>query len=134
MFLLDANTISGVLKQASPGLQRHFQRVQSTELFVSSLVEAELRYGIAKRGLQGSRLGNAVDTFLANVIILPWTSSTATHFAQLRTDSEATGVTIDTVDLMIATHAKEQTLTLVTHDEALHQLKPWIKVADWIKR
>jgi tRNA(fMet)-specific endonuclease VapC len=131
MFLLDTNTISHWIRASNPTLQRHFDGVPLSDLVVSSIVEAELRYGIAKRGLEASRAGGLVDTFLSNVAILAWTSSTAKRFARLRTDSEAAGVTIATADLMIATHAYEHGITLVTQDRALFQLTPWIVVADW---
>ncbi len=99
---------------------------------MSSIVEAELRYGIIKGGLDETKLGRLVDVFLAKVDVLPWTKATAKAFAQLRTESEAKGVTVDTVDLMVATHAREnESLTLVTSDGALLRLKPWIKVVDW---
>ena len=104
------------------------------DLRISSIVEAELRYGLVKKGITKSKVGGLVDTFLTMVKILPWGSSTAQCFAQLRTDSEAKGITVETVDLMIATHAKEDSnLTLVTNDGTLLRLRTWIKVVDWTK-
>lgn len=104
------------------------------DLRISSIVEAELRYGLVKKGITKSKVGVLVDTFLRAVKILSWESSTARCFAQLRTDSEGKGITVETVDLMIATHAKEDSnLTLVTSDGALLRLKPWIEVVDWTK-
>jgi tRNA(fMet)-specific endonuclease VapC len=118
----------------NPALQRHFNQVALSDLRISAIVEAELRYGLVKKGITKSKVGVLVGTFLKTVKILPWESSTAQCFAQLRTDSEGRGITVDTVDLMIATHAKEDTnLTLVTNDAALLRLKPWIKVVDWTK-
>lgn len=104
------------------------------DLRISSIVEAELRWGLGKKGITKSKVGVLVDTFLRTVRILSWESSTAQCFAQLRTDSGARGITVDTVDLMIAAQAKEDgSLTLVTNDGALLRLKPWIKVVDWTK-
>jgi tRNA(fMet)-specific endonuclease VapC len=131
MFILDTNTVSKSLKGGSTNLQRRFRQAPPNSLFVSSIVAAELHYGIVKKGLEVSKIGRLVDMFLAKVEILPWTRLTAKFFAQLRTDSEAKGITVDMVDLMIATHAKEDGLTLVTNDAALLKLKPWIKVVDW---
>jgi tRNA(fMet)-specific endonuclease VapC len=108
--------------------------VALSDLRISAIVEAELRYGLVKKGITKSKVGVLVDTFLGVVQILPWESSTAQCFAQLRADSEAKGVTLDTVDLMVATHAKEdRNLTLVTNDGALLRLRPWIKVVDWTR-
>ena len=131
MFVLDTNTVSKWLKAPTPTLLGHFSKVARVDLSVPSIVEGELRYGLLKRGIEKTRFGILVDTFLKSVTVLPWTSATAECFAKLRTDSEAHGVTVDTVDLMIATHAKEEKLTLVTNDGALLLLRPWIKVVDW---
>jgi predicted nucleic acid-binding protein len=104
------------------------------DLRISSIVEAELHYGLVKKGIAKSKVGVLVDTFLTAVQTLPWESSTAQCFAQLRTDSEARDITIETVDLMIATHAEEDSnVTSVRNDKALPRLRPWIKVVDWTK-
>jgi len=132
MFLLDTNIVSESFKKANLAMQRRFEGVPSSDLFVSSIVEAELRYGVAKKRLEESRVGGLVNSFLNKVTILPWISSTAICFARLRTDSESSGISIATVDLMIAAHAKEHRLTLVTHDTNLLRLKPWLRVVDWV--
>ena len=132
MFLLDTNTISKWITSSNVTLERHFNQVLPSDLRVSAIVEAELRYGLVKAGITKSKLGVQMATFLSMIQILPWESTTAQSFAQLRAESEAKGVTVDMVDLMIATHAKEnKNLTLVTNDGALLKLKPWIKVVDW---
>ncbi len=131
MFSLATNTVSLLFKAPSSRLEQKFRAVPFSSLFVCSIVEAEIRYGIAKKRWEATKLSGVVDQFLSSVTILPWTSSTAKKFARLRTDAEATGVTIATVDLMIAAHAQEHDLTLVTHDGALLRLRPWLRVVDW---
>ncbi len=132
MFLLDTNTVSRWVKAPNAALVRRFNQVALSDLRVSAITEAELRHGLVKAGITKGRVGGLVDKLLFIAEILPWKSSTAQSFAQLRTESEAKGITVDIVDLMIATHAKEdKSLTLVTNDGALLKLKPWIKVADW---
>jgi tRNA(fMet)-specific endonuclease VapC len=131
VFLLDTNTVSLSFRAPTPALARRFQTAPPASLFLSSIVEAEIRYGIAKKREAGAKLARLFDLFLSKVTVLPWTSASAREFAQLRTASEAAGVTIATVDLMIATSAKEHDLTLVTHDGALFQLRPWLRVEDW---
>ena len=131
MFLFDTNTVSLLFRAPSSSLERKFKAAPPLSLFLSSIVEAEIRYGIAKKQLEGTKLARLFDQFLSKVIVLPWTSSTAKEFARLRTDSESTGVTLATVDLMIAASAKEHGLILVTHDRALFRLRRWIHVEDW---
>ena len=124
--------MSALFRAPSLTLQQRFKTAPPLSLFLSSIVEAEIRYGIAKKRLEGTKLARLFDQLLGKVTVLPWTSSTAKAFARLRTDSEATGVTLATVDLMIAASAKEHNFTLVTHDKALFQLQPWVRIEDWI--
>ena len=133
-FLLDANSIRYWVKTPNATLRRHFHQVALSDLRISAIVEAELRYGLVKKGITKSKVGVLVAAFLMTVQILPWECSTAQCFARLRTDSEAKGITVHIVDLMVATHAREDgDLTLVTNDGALLRLRPWIKVVDWTK-
>lgn len=131
MNLLDTNTVSMLFRAPSSSLEQKFKAAAPFSLFLSSIVEAEIRYGIAKKGWEGTRLAWLFEQLLSKLTVLPWASSTAKAFARLRTDSEATGVTLATVDLMIAASAKEHGFTLITHDKALFQLRPWIGVEDW---
>lgn len=131
MFLLDTNTVSLSFRAPSASLEQKFKAASPASLFLSAIVEAEIHYGIVKKRAEGARLARLFDLFLSKVTVLSWTSATAKEFAHLRTNAEAAGVTIATVDLMIAASAKEHDLILVTHDQALFQLSPWMRVENW---
>jgi len=70
MFLLDTNTISRWIKAPNAKLLGHFSRVPLSDLAVSPIVEAELRYGLAKKGIAKSKVGGLVDRFLSAFQIL----------------------------------------------------------------
>ncbi len=130
IFLPDTNTFSRLLRGPADGLRDQF-KAHSSSICMSVIVEAELRYSLAKKQLERSNFGKLVRQMIESFVVLRWTSATAQTFADLRSQSERQGITIATADMMIATQAKEMGYVLVTNDRALHQLSHWIAINDW---
>ncbi len=84
---------------------------------VSAVTEAELRYGVVKRG-RPQKLLALVEEFLIRVDVLPWTQAVAHAYGDLRAACETSGVTLAPLDMMIAAHAKAVGAILVTNDQA----------------
>lgn len=95
------------------------------------MTEAELRYGVAKRG-GAPGLKTRVDKFLRLVRVLPWTSDVVSY-ADLRVLREAAGVTLAPMDMLIAAHAKAVGATLVTSDAAFSFQPSGLILEDWSK-
>jgi len=131
LYLLDTNTVSYVLKGNIPEVRVHLARVPMAEVAVSVVTEAELRFGLARRP-HAKQLAIAVEEFLLRVTILPWDSSVAKAYAQLRADLERAGTPLGNLDMMIAAHALSANAVLVTHDRALQRIKR-PKSEDWTK-
>ena len=131
LFLPDTNTFSSLLRKPSDGLRNRFRQTPSSMICLSVIVEAELRYGVAKRQLEQTAFGKLIQQLISGFEKLSWTSSTASAFAYIRSQSERQGITIATADMMIAAQAKEMDYVLVTNDHALHRLNKWIEVEDW---
>ena len=94
-----------------------------------TVVEAELRYGMAKGG-SAQRLG-APEAFLSLVTILPFDSAAAKEYGLLRAVLERAGSRIGPNDLMIASIALANGLTLVTHNVAEFSRVPGLRIEDW---
>lgn len=116
-FLLDTNIVSYLLREQAPHLKAHFMATPIESMTVSSITEAELRYGIAKRP-GSAKLGLAVDRFLAGVSVSPWDSAAAAVYGPLRAAQERKGRPLSVEDLMIAAHVLSLGLVLVTSDQA----------------
>jgi len=130
-FLLDTNIASYLIKGTSPAAARKMARTAPAQLSVSSVTEAELRFGVARLP-QATRLNSLVEEFLLGVTILPWDSECARVYAKLRTHLEDDGLPMGGMDLMIAAHALALQLTLVTHDQAFSRIKH-LRVVDWTR-
>jgi len=125
--MLDTHAASALIRgNAHPVL---LAAMTEQRVCLSVITEAELRYGVRRRP-EANRLARAVDTFLQALPIVPWTSSTAATFAELRTRMEAHGVSLAAMDLLIATQAVAEGCTLITADRAFAHV-PGLRTFDW---
>lgn len=104
-YLLDTNIARHIIKGDIPRVRERLVAVPMHSVAVSAVTQAELQYGVAKRG-HPQGLATRVREFLARVTVLPWTADAATAYGELRAACEAGGVTLAPLDMMIAAHAK----------------------------
>ena len=129
LFMLDTNMASYIIRSADPVLRRNLVAVPAGRLVVSVLTEAELRFGVAKRG-NPDNLVLAVGAFLSRVDVRPWTSRAAEIYGSLRAGLEQAGTPLGALDMLIAAHALAEEAILVTHDRAFARI-PALQLADW---
>jgi tRNA(fMet)-specific endonuclease VapC len=130
-YLLDANTVSYVIKGNFPRVRERLLKVPMAEVGISVITEAELRFGLARRP-EASKLKIAVEEFLLRVEILPWDSEAAQHYARVRAALEDEGEPVGNLDLMIAAQALAAEAELVTHDRLFRRVKG-LRIEDWTK-
>jgi tRNA(fMet)-specific endonuclease VapC len=129
-YLLDTNIASHIIKGDIPLVRDRLAKIPLHELAVSVVTQAELLYGVAKRG---SRQGLAVRVaeFLVRVNVLSWTPDVARTYGEFRVSCEASGVTLAPLDMMIAAHAKAIGGVLVTRDRAFSFIGNDLQLQDW---
>jgi tRNA(fMet)-specific endonuclease VapC len=128
-YLLDTNTASFLIKGSFPRVREQLLRIPMTEIGISVVTEAELRFGVARLP-EAKRLKLAVEEFLIRVEILPWNSPAASCYAELRAALEEQGSPMGNLDMMIAAQALAAEVTLVTHDRVFKKV-PRLKIVDW---
>lgn len=138
-YLLDTNIASHIIKGDIPCVRERLVAVPMHSVAVSVVTQAELLYGVAKRG-HPQGLATKVQAFLTRVTVLPWTTKVAEAYGGLRTTFEAGGVTLSPMDMMIAAHAKALALAtgqviLVTRDGAFSRTSALggLTLEDWTK-
>ena len=126
-YMLDTNAAStlirGRVSQALQGL------LMEHGVCISVITEAEIRFGVARRP-EATRLAKAVENFLQDTPVVPWTSATAKVYADLRTRMKIQGISLSAMDLLIATQALAEGCTLVSADRAFAHV-PGLRVLDW---
>ncbi len=130
LYMLDTNIASHVIKGDIPAVRDRLAAVPMRSVVLSAVTQAELLYGVAKRGYP-TGLATRVHEFLIRVEVLPWTQNVAIVYAALRASCETAGVTLAPMDMMIAAHAKAADAILVTRDRAFGFVPDGLKVQDW---
>ena len=128
-YLLDTNTASYIIKGNFPAVRRRLLRVPMAQVFISSVTEAELLYGVARKS-GATALQRIVEEFLLRITVLPWDSTAARQYGELRAQLESAGRPIGNLDLMIAAHALATGTTLVTNDRAFTHIRN-LKTENW---
>ena len=129
-FLLDTNICSEHLRRTA-GLTHRFIQY-SGRLYLPTIVLGEL-YTWAYRRLDPHPLLKAIEHELVNELcILPYDNICAERFGIERAALLNKGITVDSIDMMIAAVALVHDLTLVTHNTTDFQHIPNLRLEDWL--
>lgn len=127
-YMLDTNMVSHIIKGHATVIKR-LLNVPMNALCISSITEAELRFGLAKRP-EAKKLHLAVKELLLRVDVLPWDSVNTVRYGKLRAALEQQGKTLAPLDMLIAAHAATLNAILVTNDSAFKQVTG-LMIEDW---
>lgn len=131
MILLDTNICIHVINARPPGVLERFRQHRMGEIGLCSVVAAELAYGVAKSGSPRNR--QALEMFLAPLIILPFDEAALWAYGDLRSELERKGTPIGPLDTMIAAHALSQQSTLVTNNTREFARVPGLALENWVQ-
>lgn len=127
-FMLDTDISSYIIRRRPATLVEKFER-NAVSLSVSVITAAELRLGAEKAGRQ--QLAELVEAYLERLAILDWTNEVSGHYARTRAALERVGKPMGNMDLLIASHAMSQRMTLVTNNLKHFSGVPGLTVEVW---
>lgn len=127
LHMLDTNIVSHLVRQ-HPRVVDHYSRIAPEEMCISSVTEAELLYGVAKK--QSHALHETISEFLKTITICDWDSEAAAIYGKLRAAMEKKGKVMGDLDQLIAAHAISRGTTIVTNDRAFAMVQG-LNVEDW---
>lgn len=113
MYLLDTNVCIQVLNGRSESLVAQLRRRSPREIFLCSVVKAELIHGAYRSSRAPANL-RLLRRFFEPFVSLPFDDHCAEAYGRIRSDLERAGTPIGPNDLMIAAIAVAGSLTLVT--------------------
>lgn len=131
MILLDSNICIHVINAKPPAVLERFRRHRMGEIGLCSVVAAELAYGVAKSGSARNR--QALEMFLAPLVILPFDEAALWAYGDLRAELERKGTPIGALDTMIAAHALSQQSTLITNNTREFARVPGLALENWVQ-
>jgi tRNA(fMet)-specific endonuclease VapC len=132
-YLLDTNACVDYLNGRFPRLTKRIQQSAPSDLAISSVAVAELRYG-AEKSTQGQRNHERLDVFLSDVPCVDFDSGAALVYGRVRAVLERRGMVIGPYDLQIAAHALSLDLVLVSDNVREFRRVEGLKVENWRRR
>jgi len=114
MILLDTNICIYIINAKPIAVLERFHQFRLGDIGLSSVVAAELAFGVAKSGSE--RNLKALEMFLSPLEIVAFDEKAAWAYGQIRADLEQRGQTIGSMDTLIAAHALSMNAVLVTNN------------------
>lgn len=130
MYMLDTNICIYLIRNNPPHVRAHFERLQPGEILLSSIVLAELMYGVSK-SMHSEHNRAALEMFLMPLEMSVFDTHAAETYGDIRANLEREGNIIAGNDLLIAAHALSLDVTLVTNNEREFSRVPGLKVVNW---
>ena len=129
-YMLDTNTVIYTIKHRPTQVRDTF-KCHSGQMCVSTITVGELIFG-AERSAQTERNLADIESFLARLDVLPFDTSAATHFGQVRAEPYRAGKPIGPYDMMIAGHARSVGLTLITNNTREFDRVEGLRIGNWV--
>jgi tRNA(fMet)-specific endonuclease VapC len=129
-YLLDTNACIRYLNARSERLRQRLDGTPPEDVNVCSIVEAELFFGAAKSVWPEKTL-RTQRVFLEKFRSVPFDTDAALQYGQIRADLERRGTPVGANDLLIASIALANGLTLVTHNMQEFAAVRGLSVEDW---
>ena len=130
MFYLDTNTCIYFLNGTHPAVRQHLLACRPAEIIIPAIVKAELLYGALRSQRRDENL-ETVHQFLQPFSVVEFGDAESIHYAEIRRELERHGRPIGPNDLIIASVARANGATLVTHNMTGFQRVPQLSVVDW---
>lgn len=139
MILLDTNVLSEAMRpQPSPTVLAWLDRQPLESLFVSTVTEAEIRYGLARlpQGGRRNRLIESADAMFQDEFagrILPFDRAAAAAYGKIASERERAGRPISQFDCQIAAIARSRGAAVASRDAEAFEgcgppvIDPWAR-------
>jgi tRNA(fMet)-specific endonuclease VapC len=129
--MLDTNTCVYFMKRRHASVVARFQQAQPEGLAISSLVAAELAYGVENSARPDTNR-IALDGFFSAVEVMPWNEDAIWFYAKHKTRLRTVGKLIGELDLLLAAHALALDATFVTNNVREFERIEGLRVENWV--
>lgn len=129
-YLLDTDSVSFALR-GQGNVATHIRARRPSELCISAITLAELRYGAERKGSR--KLHGLIDVFASAVEVAPFDEAAALEFGRIGSVlAERRGTPIGEFDVLIAAHAVALRRALVTNNVRHFSKVPGLTVENWV--
>ncbi len=131
-YLLDTNVCINFLNGRSNSIRNELERHSPQEIFLCSIVVAELYYGSIKSARPVENI-QRIAHFIDHFVSLPFDNQASRVYGEIRSVLETGGRPIGPMDLLIASIAVSHNLVLITHNTREFTRIKGLKTNDWEK-
>lgn len=126
--MLDTDTVSFAIRGQGRVVERIMEH-RPSELCISAITLAELHYGATRRN--SAKLHALIDAFSGNLAVMPFDETCALEYGRIASELAERGSPIGELDTLIAAHAANLELTLVTNNVKHFTRVAGLKVENW---
>lgn len=131
-YMFDTNIIIYCLKNSFPKIMEHLRHTSPNNILIPSIVVAELEFG-SKNSVNYESNILKINSFLEPFSIVPFDSSCATYYGEIRHSLKMCGKPIGANDMLIAATALSHKSTLITNNTREFSRIEGLKICDWTK-
>ena len=128
-YMLDTNICIYLIKNHPPQVLGRLEALHQGDAVMSVVTYAELRAGLEMQTMNRKQDEQALSLLVNRIPVLPFTESDAKSFGVLR--AAVRDRSRNAMDRLIAAHAVNSGLTLVTNNEADFKDYPGLVVENW---
>jgi tRNA(fMet)-specific endonuclease VapC len=129
--LLDTDVCIAILNR-DERVRPHLERQPPSQLRMSAITLAELRFGIAK-STQPKRADANLRKLRSKVSVVPFDEEATLRYGSLRALLEKRGTPIGPLDTLIAAHSLALGWALATHNVKEFRRIPGLRCEDWLE-
>ncbi|MCX5880301.1 MAG: type II toxin-antitoxin system VapC family toxin [Deltaproteobacteria bacterium] len=130
-YMLDTDACIALIKNRPVSMRSRLSLLTSEEVGISSIVAAELWFGVAN-SQKKKKNESALKDFLEFVTLLDWPGEASRLYGQIRAQLQKLGTPIGAMDLLIASHALFIDTVLVTNNTREFERVSDLKIENWL--
>ena len=128
--MLDTNICIYAMKNKPEKVLRRLREELDNGVCISSITLAELEYGM-KHSSNPAKNEQALLRFLVPFSVLPFGSTAAAEYGEIRAYLQSQGTPIGPLDMLIAGYARAEKMILVTNNVREFERVPGLELENW---
>lgn len=130
-YMLDTNICIYIIKNNPISVRQKFEQISASNLVLSMITLAELRYGAEKSQAREKAI-KAIDQLSRHIQIAELDEVVAEHYADIRAQLERQGKPIGNNDLWLAAHARAKNWVLVSNNTREFERVVGLRLENWV--
>ena len=131
-YMLDTNICIYAMRNKPEQVLQRLKKELNSGVCISSITLAELEYGM-KHSSNPVKNEQALLRFLVPLSVLPFGTTAASEYGEIRTYLQSIGTPIGSLDMLIAAHARSEDMILVTNNVRKFERVPDLDVENWVE-